>query len=124
LIRFQADADIRQQIVLAVRRLEHSIDFASAADSKLIGTADPHILDFAAREGRVLVTHDRRTMIEHFRNHLEQAKLSPGVFLVSQFAATNAVAEALVMVWSASEITDWENQLRHLPSLSRHVFSR
>lgn len=124
MIRFQADADIRQQIVLAVRRLEPSIDFASAADSKLIGTADPHILDFAAREGRVLVTHDRRTMIEHFRNHLEQGKLSPGVFLVSQFAATSAVAEALVMVWSASEITDWENQLRHLPSLSRHVFSR
>jgi hypothetical protein len=68
----------------------------------LEGVLDPDVLDFAASEGRILVTHDRRTMIEHFRNHLEQGKSTPGVFLVSQFADISAVAKTLVISWSAS----------------------
>lgn len=32
--------------------------------------ADPELLDRAALEGRVLVSHDRRTMIDHFRARL------------------------------------------------------
>ncbi len=124
MIRFQADADIRHAIVLAVRRRESAIDFASAADSGLEGLPDPEVLALAARQGRILITHDRRTMLDHFRAHLVRGKSSPGVFLVSQDAALGPVVDALVMVWAASDAEEWKDQVRHLPSLSRHVFSR
>ena len=103
MIRFQADADIQQQIVVAVRRHEPAIDFASAADSRIKGLPDSDVLEHAARGGRILISHDRRTMIEHFRRRLQQGKSSPGVFLVSQFAPLGPVVEALVMVWAASD---------------------
>jgi hypothetical protein len=124
LIRFQADADIRQQIVRALRLREPAIDFASAADSRLEGVPDPGVLEIAANQGRILITHDRRTMVDHFRNRLEEGKSSPGVFLLSQFAPIGPVVETLVMVWAASEPVEWQNQLRYLPSLSRHMFPR
>jgi hypothetical protein len=124
LIRFQADADLRHSIVTAVRRLEPAISFASAVDSGITGLADPEILEFAAGEGRILVSHDRRTIIHHFRNHLAARKSSPGVFLVPQSAPLGPIAEVLVVVWAVSEAEEWRDQLRHLPSLSRHVFSR
>jgi hypothetical protein len=124
LIRFQADADLHHRIVVAVRRREPAIDFASAADSKLEGVSDPDVLDIAASQGRILITHDRRTMPDHFRNRLEQGKSSPGIFLVSQSAALGPVVDALLMVWAASDSAEWQNQVRHLPSLSRHVFPR
>ena len=124
LIRFQADADLQYQIVAAVREQEPAIDFASAVDSQLKGLPDPEVLDLAANRGRILITHDRRTMVNHFRTHLKEGKSSPGVFLVSQFAALGPVVEAIVLVWAASEPSDWENQVRHLPSLTRHVFPR
>ena len=124
MIRFQADADIRQQIVRAVRLREPAIDFASAADSNIVGVADPEILEIAAGLGRILITHDRRTMVDHFRTRMQEGKSSPGVFLLSQFAPIGPVLDTLIMVWAASEPAEWANQLRHLPSLSRHVFPR
>lgn len=124
MIRFQADADIDHRIVVAVRRREPAIDFASAVDSKLEGVPDPDVLEVAARQGRILITPDRRTMVEHFRSRLEEGKSSPGVFLVSQFTPLGPVVETLVMVWASSEPAEWQNQVRHLPSLSRHVFPR
>ena len=63
-------------------------------------------------------------MVNHFRTRMEEGKSSPGVFLLSQFVPIGPVVEALVMVWAASEPVEWENQLRYLPSLSRHVFPR
>lgn len=124
MIRFQADADIRQGIVRAVRLREPAIDFASAADSKLEGVPDPEVLDIASNHGRILISHDRRTMVDHFRNRMEEGRSSPGVFLVSQFAPIGLVVETLIMVWSTSEPKEWENQLRYLPSLSRHFYPR
>jgi hypothetical protein len=72
-ICFQADADLNFDIVKAVRQQEPAIDFASAADAKLRGVSDPELLERAALANRVLVSHDRRTMLNHFRN--------PGLFL-------------------------------------------
>lgn len=85
---------------------------------------DPDVLEIAASQGRILITHDRQTMLEHFRRRLKEGKSSPGVFLVSQFAPLGPVVEALVIVWAASGAAEWRNQVHHLPSMSRHVFPR
>jgi hypothetical protein len=123
-LRFQADADLKYAIVKAVRHREPGIDFASAADSGLEGVGDTEVLERAAQEGRILVSHDRRTMLAHFRARLEAGKPSAGLFVVSQGAPIEPVANAIVLVWSASEPPEWRNQVHHLPSLARHVFSR
>jgi hypothetical protein len=123
-LRFQADADLKYSIVKAVRQRERGIDFASAVDSGLAGVSDPEILEQAEQEGRILVSHDRRTMLAHFRARLEREKSSPGLFVVSQGAPLQAVVYAIVLTWAASEPSEWRNQVHHLPSLTRHVFSR
>lgn len=124
MIRFQADADIDYDIVLAVRRRERAVDFASAADSGVAGLGDPEVLEIAAQQDRILITHDRRTMPRHFRDRLDAGKESPGVFIVSQFEPIGPVTEVLMMVWAASDPAEWRNQIRHLPSLSPHLFGR
>ena len=124
MIRFQADADLRHRIVLAVRKREAAIDFASAADSALNGLPDPEVLALAAQQGRILITHDRRTMLDHFRARLHRGESSPGVFVVSQFTPLGPVVDVLVTVWAASYPAEWQDQIRHLPSLSRHLFAR
>jgi hypothetical protein len=65
-LRFQADADLNQIILHAVIRREPMLDFQTAETAGLVGLRDPEVLALAAREGRVLVTHDRKTMPRHF----------------------------------------------------------
>jgi hypothetical protein len=92
-LRFQADCDLKSAILKGVLRREPSIDFASAVEAELEGVGDPEVLECAARNGRVLVTHDRRTMLQHFRNYLAEGRSSPGLLVVSQGASIGLVVE-------------------------------
>jgi hypothetical protein len=122
-IRFQADNDLKFAIVKAVRLREPAIDFASAQESGPDGITDPDLLDRAASTGRVLVSHDLRTMLDHFRRHLTVGKTSPGLLLVSQGVPIGEVVEALVVLWAVADPIELRDQAYHLPSLNRHVFT-
>lgn len=71
-IHFQADADFNEDIVMGVRRREPDIDFQTASEAGLTGVDDPDVLVLCAQEGRILVTHDRRTMPGHFANFISK----------------------------------------------------
>jgi predicted nuclease of predicted toxin-antitoxin system len=65
-IRFQADADFNEDIVAGVLRRLPEIDFQTANEAKLARLSDPEVLAKAAAEGRILITHDRKTVPLHF----------------------------------------------------------
>jgi len=121
-IRFLADADLDGAIVRGIRRREPSIDFKSANDAGLEGLPDPEVLELAAVEGRVLVSHDTSTIPFHFAARSRLGLKSPGVLLALQSADVGKVIESLLMIWSASREEEWTDQIHYLPSLSRHVF--
>jgi hypothetical protein len=123
-VRFQADADLNFDIIRAVRERDPAVDFASATDAGLKGVSDPNILEQAAVANRVLVSHDRHTMLNHFRNRLIEGRTSPGLLIVSQKSPIGPVVESIIILWSISDPVELRDQAYHLPSLIRHVFSR
>ena len=82
-LRFQADADLNHIIVKAMLRREPSIDFQTAQVARLAGVSDPEVLALAARAGRVLVTHDRKTMPKHLAEFIVHTP-SSGVIVMPQ----------------------------------------
>ncbi len=113
-IRFLADADLKFQVVVAVKHGEPAIDFQSANEAGLKGLKDPQVLSYAAREGRILVTHDRSTMPDYFFSFIKNRR-SPGLIIVSQQLAISAAANDLILMWAASEPEEWTNQITFLP---------
>lgn len=113
-IRFQADADLNQHIVLAVRRRQSAIDFQTADDAGIRGLPDPEVLAAAARAARILVSHDFHTMPAHFADFLAKQH-SPGVFLISQDLPIRAAAEELLMIWEISDAEEWADFIQWLP---------
>ena len=113
-VLFQADADLNQNILLATVRQQPGIDFQSATKAGLIGLNDQEVLALAAREGRVLVSHDLRTMPAHFGRFVESNR-SSGVILMPQHLPIGLCAEQLVLVWSATEAEEWVNRICYLP---------
>lgn len=77
-IRFQADADLNQHIVLATLRHEPALDFQTATEAGIPGLSDPDVLAVAAQANRILVTHDGKTMPHHFAEFVQSTD-SPGV---------------------------------------------
>jgi hypothetical protein len=123
-VRFQADNDLKFSIVTAVRRREPAIDFASAQDSVPDGVSDTDLLERTAQDNRILVSHDRRTMLDHLRLRLAAGKFSPGLLIASQGAPVGLIAESLVLLWSVADARDLCNQAYYLPTFARHVFPR
>ena len=113
-VRYQADADLNQTIVLATMRLEPAIDFRTAEEAGLEGVEDPEVLVRAAASGRILVTHDRRTMPRHFASFVAGDQ-SPGVLVVSQRLPVSRAAEELLLIWASSEPSEWANRICAIP---------
>jgi hypothetical protein len=112
--RFQADADFNQKIVLGLRRREPAVDFRDAHEGGVIGAPDLDVIRIAAESGRVLVSHDRKTMPAHFARFLE-SRSSPGVIIVAQDLDVGAAVEDLLLIWAASEAEEWRDKLGFVP---------
>ena len=113
-VRFIADYDLNGEILDGLVRREPSIDFLSGFEAGLQGVPDPDVLEKAADEGRVLVTHDRRTMPHHFGEFIPHRQ-SPGVFILPQRVEIGAAIDELLLIWSASDSDEWTNRILYLP---------
>jgi len=83
-LRLQADNDLDHRILWATRRREPRIDFQTAPALGLhSGVLDDRVLSLTADEGRILVTHDRRTMPDEFARFIA-IRPCPGVIVVSR----------------------------------------
>ena len=113
-LRFQADADLNEDIVKGVLRREPGIDFQTATAASLRGLSDLEVLALASREGRILVSHDRKTMPQAFGKFI-QGKTSPGLFLISQKTDLLVAIESVLLAWSASDSDEWINRMVAIP---------
>ncbi len=107
-VRFLADSNLHQAIVEGVCRGEPEVDFKRASEAKLHGQPDIEVLAIAAEEGRVLVTHDIRTMPLHFAEFVETNE-PPGVLLVAQRASIGAIVREVAALRRTTEVEDWVN---------------
>ncbi len=112
--RFLADENLDQNIVLGVMRRVPDVDFELPQRLIPVGMRDPEVLALAASLGRVLVTHDVRSMPRHFGEFIA-SKMSPGVILVPTTIPIAQSIEELLLIWQLSESDEWINLLRRLP---------
>jgi len=112
--RFLADENLNAKIVAGLARREPLIDFLTARDAGVVGRGDPEVLAVAAREGRILVSHDRETMPAHFRQFIAGNR-SPGLLIVSQRLGVGGLIEHILLVWAATEAGEWINRVGFLP---------
>jgi predicted nuclease of predicted toxin-antitoxin system len=113
-VRFQADADLKQSIVNGALRRQPNLDFQSANAAGFEGKKDREVLANAAQEGRVLVTHDRKTMPAEFGEFV-MSQTSSGVLILSQNLSINEAIEALILIWEASTAEEWVDRIMSIP---------
>lgn len=117
-IRFLADQDFREAIVIGLQRRRPEINIRLVKEIGLLHRPDPEILEYAREQGRMLLTHDKRTMPKHLDDlllTLPPGDHHPGGFLVPQRMATGRAIEELLLIWEASEPEEWQDRFTFLP---------
>ncbi|MFW6012442.1 MAG: DUF5615 family PIN-like protein [bacterium] len=116
MLRFLADENFNGRILRGLLRRVPDLDVVRAQDMEpLRGADDPTLLEWAADQGRVLLSHDISTMGHHAYNRVVDHRPMPGVFEVSADLPVGVAIEELVLIARASELGEWEGQVRFLP---------
>ncbi len=113
-VRFLADAYLNKAIVSGVMRREPSLDFLTAQAAGLRGMNDSEVLALAAERRRVLVSHDAGTMpaLSRFqRCRKSKRRCIP----IPQRLDIGTAIEELLLVWLASDASEWANRIEWLP---------
>lgn len=84
-------------------------------DVGLSGADDAKLLEWAAGQGRVLVTHDVLTISKHAYQRVVSGQPMPGVFEVSTSMSVARAIDDLLLIVECSFEGEWEGQVRYLP---------
>lgn len=114
-MRLATDENFDNRILRGLLRRRPELDIVRVQDVGLAGWSDADVLAWAAREGRVLLTHDVTTMRRYVDERTDAGLAMPGVFAVSQQSPIAVVIEEIFLVAECSLEGEWEGQIRFLP---------
>lgn len=115
MLRMLADENFNNDIIRGVRRRASEADIVRVQDVGLSGADDSVVLEWAAQNQRVLLTHDVSTVTAAAYDRLREAKPMPGVFEVSRKVALAVAIEEIALLAVCSAQGEWEAQVRYLP---------
>jgi hypothetical protein len=115
LLQLAADENFNYDIVRGVLRRNPEVDIVRVQDAGLSGADDPTVLEWAARESRVLLTHDVATMTRYAYERVRASNSMPGVFEVSRTVPVGFAIEEILLIIEYSLEDEWEGQVRYLP---------
>lgn len=115
MIRFLLDENFNGKVVRGVRARQPDVDMIRVQDTELSGADDPAVLEWAAHEGRILLTHDLDTMTKYANERIEQELPMAGVIFVRDTLPIAKVIDDLLAVLGASEASEWENRIDFFP---------
>jgi predicted nuclease of predicted toxin-antitoxin system len=116
MLRILADENFNGRIVRGLLRRIPQLDILRAQDIEdLYQAIDPVVLQWAADEQRVVVSHDISTMAHHAYERVRRWQPMPGLFEVHPDLPVGQAIEDLVLIAVASLPGEWEGQVRFLP---------
>ena len=115
LLHFLVDEDFDNDILRGVLRRKSDLDIVRAQDVGLGETQDREILEWAAQEGRIVLTHDVSMMTAYAYARVSNGLPMPGMFAVSQTAPIVRVIDDILLLAECSLEGEWEGQVRYLP---------
>jgi hypothetical protein len=96
MLRLLSDEDVNGNIVDGLLEHGEGLDLVRAADVGLGHTPDERILEWAAAEGRVLITGDLNTMVGFAWDRVRQKQPMPGVFALRGSGSVGQIVEDIL----------------------------
>ena len=115
MLRFAADENFNNNIIRGLLRRSPDLDIIRIQDAGLSGADDPTVLEWAAKEERILLTHDVSTITRYAYERVQADKSMPGVFEVSRSVSIEIVITDILLLAECSEEHEWEGQVLYLP---------
>lgn len=115
MLRLLADENFNGRILRALQRQFPDLDVVRVQDTSLYGTDDQTLLQFAADENRVVLTHDIETLVGYAWERVRSSMAMPGVIVALTDRPIGQVIGDLEILLLASQPEEITAQILFLP---------
>lgn len=114
-MRLLTDENFNGAILRGLMRRLPELDIVRVQDVGLIHTDDPDILEWAAFEGRILLTHDVATIITYAYERVNQGLPMFGVVEVIATAPIGKIIDDLELFICCSKPDEYKDRILFIP---------
>ncbi|HZS45317.1 MAG TPA: DUF5615 family PIN-like protein [Blastocatellia bacterium] len=115
MLRLLIDENFDHRILRGLLGRLPDLDHVIAQQAGLTGTEDPELLEWAAGQNRVLVTHDIQTIPKFAYDRIKSGEPMPGVIAVPKRLPIGDVVTELLIVIECTINDELENTVKFLP---------
>jgi predicted nuclease of predicted toxin-antitoxin system len=109
------DADVNGCIIRGLRRREPNIDLVRVHEVGLRTANDPVVLEWAAKQGRILITQDENTMVGFAWDRVKAGLPMPGVIVRRRSVPIGQAINDLLLTACCGIADDFKDQVQFLP---------
>lgn len=114
-MRFLCDENFNRIIIRGLLLRLPDLDLIQVQEVGLRTVDDPAILEWAAQNDRILLTHDQATMPDFAYNRVTQNAAMAGVFVVQARMTVRQAIDELVLLATCSKQDEWQNMVIFWP---------
>lgn len=115
MFRMAADENFNNDILRGLKHRTSDVDIVRIQDTDVAGHDDAELLEWAANENRILLTHDFQTMIGFARQRIEAGQPMPGLFVMRNPSQPGTLIDELWIIIEISQQNEWGQQVTFLP---------
>jgi predicted nuclease of predicted toxin-antitoxin system len=115
MLNLLGDENFNGDIVRGLFLRQPNLDLLRVQDVGLREVDDPSILNWAANNGRILLTHDRATMPDFAYARLFKGHQMSGLFVINDRMPIRQVIDELLLIITCSQQDEWKDIVLYLP---------
>ncbi|MGG6266976.1 DUF5615 family PIN-like protein [Leptolyngbya sp. AN03gr2] len=115
MLKLLSDENLNGDIIRGLFLRQPNLDLLRVQDVGLQELDDPTILEWAANNGRIVITHDRATMPDFAYDRISQDKQLAGLFIINDRMPIRQAIDELLLLIDATEQDEWKGIVLYLP---------
>ena len=115
MLRLLIDENLEQRILRGLQLRVPGLMYAVVQETGLAEASDRNLLEWAAQNQYVLVTHDRGSMLNAAQQRMRSKQRIAGLVIVKKELHLARAIEDLVLLLECSSERDTENQVAFIP---------
>jgi hypothetical protein len=115
MLSFLADENFNNDIIRGVRRRDPRVVILRVQDVGLSGASDPEVLQWAAENSVVVLTHDISTMTKYALDRVRLGQRMPGLFEAGRRVPAASLIDDILLIAACSLDGEWDGRIMYLP---------
>ena len=102
MLHLASDGDVKGAIIRGLFQCQPDIDLVRVQDVGLRTASDPVILEWTASQGRIVISHDRKTMAKHAYERVVKGLPIPGVLVIRKKTSVGRAIDEILIAYECS----------------------